>query len=195
MQSLVVSTLICLGIALCAESSAQCVGDCDNNGAVTIAEIVEAVGLALRGTSTGACLAVDSDDNDRVSIDELVLAVNSAVAGCADPTPTPTPTGFTISGCVDEFPTGGTCTHPGATVMLNPGGVLSERRPGDRRFYFVGIVPGEYTLMVVGPCTSQGCWEELAVSVVDRDVTVHIRAIPFPTPTVVVSQDLPSDPR
>jgi DNA-binding beta-propeller fold protein YncE len=61
---------------------AVCAGDCDGNRAVTIDELLRAVGVALDLSPTDACAAADADHNERVSVDELIQAVNRALNGC-----------------------------------------------------------------------------------------------------------------
>jgi glucose/arabinose dehydrogenase len=63
----------------------SCVGDCDGNGAVSIDEIITAVGIALDSQALEICGAADADGDGGVTVDEIVGAVNSALAGCAAP--------------------------------------------------------------------------------------------------------------
>jgi hypothetical protein len=65
-----------------------CVGDCDDDGTVTISELVQGVGGAL---GRGACAAFDFDVDDEISVRELIMAVNASMNGCV-PNATPTPT-------------------------------------------------------------------------------------------------------
>lgn len=60
-----------------------CAGDCDGNGAVTIDELIAALGIALDGTAPDACSAADLDGDGRLFIDELLRAVAAALNGCA----------------------------------------------------------------------------------------------------------------
>lgn len=60
---------------------APCAGDCDGNGAITVAEIVSAVRQALGGPT--ACASADRDRNGVVAIAELVAMVAAALHGCA----------------------------------------------------------------------------------------------------------------
>lgn len=69
-------------------SAAACVGDCDGDGGVTIAELVRLVGAAL-GQPSVAC-AIDADVP--ITIDRLVRAVANALVGCRGFPSTPTPT-------------------------------------------------------------------------------------------------------
>ncbi|MCX8073765.1 MAG: hypothetical protein N3C12_15160 [Candidatus Binatia bacterium] len=59
-----------------------CVGDCDNNGEVTVEEIVRAVNIGLGSGLVADCTAVDHDEDGTVTVDEIVAAVNAALFGC-----------------------------------------------------------------------------------------------------------------
>ena len=67
---------------------APCVGDCDDDGTVTIDELLRGVNIALGNAVVGECPAFDCNDNSSVTIDCLVKAVNAALNGC-----TPKPAG------------------------------------------------------------------------------------------------------
>ncbi len=67
-----------------------CVGDCNGDGAVSIADLITAVNISLGATDVSACAAADRDGNGQVSIAELVAAVGNGLRGCP-PTPTPEP--------------------------------------------------------------------------------------------------------
>jgi dienelactone hydrolase len=76
-----------LGLASGPVGAADCPGDCDDNGAVTVNELVLGVHLALQGPAGGAgvmsvCTAFDLDGNGVVTIDELLEAVGAALRGC-----------------------------------------------------------------------------------------------------------------
>jgi hypothetical protein len=60
-----------------------CVGDCDDDGSVTVAELIRGVRIALGLDAPGDCLAFDSDGNGTVSVAELIAAVRSSLDGCA----------------------------------------------------------------------------------------------------------------
>jgi hypothetical protein len=68
-----------------------CVGDCGNDGTVTIDELLKGVNIALGTLSLGQCSCFDMSGDSAVTIDELLVAVNNALNGCQFPTPTPTP--------------------------------------------------------------------------------------------------------
>ena len=68
----------------------ECLGDCDQNGVVDVAELVTGVDIALHPHSTEfhpgidfiRCGLMDGDLDRQVSISELVGAVNNALSGC-----------------------------------------------------------------------------------------------------------------
>ncbi len=59
-----------------------CVGDCDADGTVTIAELVHAVALAL-GRPVAWCGNADADASGSVQVNEVVAAVAASLQGCA----------------------------------------------------------------------------------------------------------------
>ena len=79
------ASVIVLSVALLGSptgAGAACVGDCDGDGAVTVAEVVRLVNVALQLTAVETCPAGDADGNGAVTIDELITAVGAALAGC-----------------------------------------------------------------------------------------------------------------
>jgi len=63
---------------------AACAGDCDQDGSVTVDEVILGVNIALGTTSVDVCLAMDSSGDGIVTVDEVVTAVNHALDGCAN---------------------------------------------------------------------------------------------------------------
>lgn len=59
-----------------------CVGDCNDDGQISVAEIVTGVNIALQRLPLDRCVAFDLDGNGTVSISELILAVNASLFGC-----------------------------------------------------------------------------------------------------------------
>jgi hypothetical protein len=59
-----------------------CVGDCDDNGAVAINELILGVNIALEVTLITECPAFDTDGSEQVSVNELVAGVNAALGEC-----------------------------------------------------------------------------------------------------------------
>jgi hypothetical protein len=71
-------------------AAAQCCGDCNGDGEVTINELITAVNNALQGCGAAAQCCGDCNGNGDVTINELITAVTNALQGCTAPTPTPT---------------------------------------------------------------------------------------------------------
>lgn len=61
--------------------STPCDGDCNDDGAVTVNELVMCVNMAL-GTSD-ACHVCDVNGDGEVTVNEIIAAVNAALNGCA----------------------------------------------------------------------------------------------------------------
>jgi hypothetical protein len=59
-----------------------CSGDCNNDGAVTVDELITSIGIALGDTDLDVCRAGDLDGNGTIAIDELLTAVNRALIDC-----------------------------------------------------------------------------------------------------------------
>jgi RHS repeat-associated protein len=93
-------------------AAAQCRGDCDGDGEVTIDELARGVSILLDPALLPLCPELDQDGSGNVEIDELLLAVNNALRGCeAEGTRTPTPTS-TPGGPISPTP-----TRAGAPVL------------------------------------------------------------------------------
>jgi dienelactone hydrolase len=73
----VVCALFCAGRA-----GASCVGDCDGDGAVSIADLITGVAQSLAPGAPLTCAAFDRNADEMVTIDELIAAVSSALNGC-----------------------------------------------------------------------------------------------------------------
>ena len=73
---------------------AQCIGDCDNSGAVTVDELVKGAHIALGSLPLGECPQFDCNNTGHMPLECLIVAVNNALGECAVPlaTATPTPT-------------------------------------------------------------------------------------------------------
>ncbi len=59
-----------------------CVGDCDGDGNVSIAELIRGINIALGNALLDVCPSFDVNDNQTVNINELIQAINAALAGC-----------------------------------------------------------------------------------------------------------------
>jgi hypothetical protein len=60
----------------------SCPGDCDNDGQVTVSNLITAVNIALGNAPAVDCSAVDTDGGGDVAVNELIQAVNAALIGC-----------------------------------------------------------------------------------------------------------------
>ncbi len=85
--------LVGLFLVVPVSGSAQtCVGDCDGDAQVSIAELVRGVRIALGEVAVAECEAFDVDGDGRVTVSELILAVRAALDACVADTATPTQT-------------------------------------------------------------------------------------------------------
>jgi hypothetical protein len=59
-----------------------CVGDCNEDGEVTIDDLIIMVNIAQGSQSVNACTNGDANSDGEITIDEILLAVNAALNGC-----------------------------------------------------------------------------------------------------------------
>lgn len=59
-----------------------CSGDCDNDRAVALSELITGAQISLSLRSISDCPAANADTDDNVDIHELILAVRAALFGC-----------------------------------------------------------------------------------------------------------------
>jgi hypothetical protein len=59
-----------------------CQGDCNDNGVVSVDEIIRGVVIATGALEVGNCPAFDANGDGRVSINELIGAIAKALEGC-----------------------------------------------------------------------------------------------------------------
>jgi len=79
--------------------AAPCVGDCNNNGAVAVNELILGVNISLEKRDLSECPGFDRNGNGVIAVNELILGVNSSLDGCevaptatpSEPVATPTP--------------------------------------------------------------------------------------------------------
>ena len=57
-------------------------GIANDDGQVTIAELIRGVNIALGNTPVSACPAFDRDGDGQVTVAELIAAVTASLAGC-----------------------------------------------------------------------------------------------------------------
>jgi len=63
----------------------RCVGDCGNDGQVTVDEILTMVNIALGNADVSDCDSGDVNNDGQITVDEILTAVNAALSGCATP--------------------------------------------------------------------------------------------------------------
>lgn len=61
---------------------ATCAGDCNEDGAVTIDELIAGIGIALGNGSASNCTAADVNRDGEITIDELLAGINRGLTGC-----------------------------------------------------------------------------------------------------------------
>ena len=78
-------TFGCVGVRRIAtliegEGPISCLGDCDGDGAITIAELVRGMSIALGSAALAVCPTFDVDGDGQVAVDELLRAVRRSLA-------------------------------------------------------------------------------------------------------------------
>lgn len=91
-EFLLIASVLAKVATTAAHGAAGCVGDCDGDGAVSIAELVSGIDIALGNLPPAACAAFACSAHNG-SISCAVRAVRNALDGCPAPTATPLPAG------------------------------------------------------------------------------------------------------
>ena len=122
------ATLLLVGTvllgAVAQRATAQCVGDCNGDGMVTINELIVGVNIVLGDLPVSACEAFANSEG-QVTMAQLILGVNNALNGCPAVSPTPTetptvtPTGTPAAGAC-TFQSGPTQSHLELNVQASP---------------------------------------------------------------------------
>ena len=60
-----------------------CIGDCHDDGHVTVDEILTIVNIALGNAEMSECEVGDTDKDGEITVDEILVAVNNALQGCS----------------------------------------------------------------------------------------------------------------
>jgi len=126
---------VCRGGTCTRTRRSPCPGDCDGDVAVTGAEVVSGVSIALGCRSLATCRAFDANGNGRVTVDEILGATVARQSGCAAAIASPTGTAlydthisFDSLTAVDTL--GQTSTVAGVTTLaieVGPNDSLSLR--------------------------------------------------------------------
>jgi hypothetical protein len=70
--------------ATSAVTPTACIGDCDRDGQVTVAEIIKLLKCALRVTPVELpCDCADVERDGGIRVADIVIAVNNALIGCS----------------------------------------------------------------------------------------------------------------
>jgi hypothetical protein len=138
-----------------------CPGDCGDNGAVTVDELVRGVNIALGLQAVSSCPPADTDGDGTVTVAELVQAVNASIFGCPPGPPTPTATDTAT-----ETPTPSPSTTPTATSSATRTRTRS-RTPTPTVTPLVSVCGG-------GPLTTT---PQICSLVVDPDPTVSLGTV------------------
>ena len=77
-----------------------CVGDCNDDGAVAVNELITGVNINLGNRPAADCTAFDTNDDGMVAVNELIQGVNANLQGCVS-APTATPGGDTPTATPD----------------------------------------------------------------------------------------------
>ncbi len=77
-----IAIIALFGFGMTPRAARACVGDCDGNGTVTVAEIITMVNIALGNVPVSECLPGDADSGGQITVDEILQAVNNALNGC-----------------------------------------------------------------------------------------------------------------
>ncbi|MFI5398464.1 MAG: matrixin family metalloprotease [Candidatus Binatia bacterium] len=59
-----------------------CTGDCNEDGVVTVDELLTMVNIALGNATIAQCQAGDANGDGHITVDEILTAVNNALNGC-----------------------------------------------------------------------------------------------------------------
>jgi hypothetical protein len=62
-----------------------CIGDCKNDGYVTVDDILTMVNIALGNADVLTCSAGDANHDGQITVDEILTGVNEALNGCSVP--------------------------------------------------------------------------------------------------------------
>lgn len=161
--------LVALTLLAAAPLHAACIGDCDGDGDVAVAELIGLIGCALDPLPVERpCVACPAADAMPQTISTLIAAVNNALNGCPRER-------FRVTVRVGERP-GATGYSRGGTVTLQPLGLTRGNccLP-EPDFVFEDVPPGEYTVSYGSTCNPFGCFvRDVPVRVVDTDAYAYI---------------------
>ena len=59
-----------------------CTGDCNDDGTISVDEVLTAVNIALGNVAASACPLADINGDQQILVDELLAAINNLLNGC-----------------------------------------------------------------------------------------------------------------
>lgn len=65
------------------DATAACAGDCDEDGNVTVDEVVEGINIALGVDGVVQCRRLDGNGDGNITVDEILTAIGHALTGCS----------------------------------------------------------------------------------------------------------------
>jgi hypothetical protein len=132
---------------------AQCLGDCDDSGTVTVGELVTGVNIALGAGALASCQALDADGDEQVAIAELIRAVGYLLEGCPLP---PTTAGIVFGAEANRlFAYSGEPGFPRQVVIPSDRDAPGEGRDINGQICFTRGPRGELRF-IAGEDTNQG---------------------------------------
>jgi hypothetical protein len=65
-----------------ATATPSCAGDCENDGQVTVDDLVKLINIALGIRDLEDCLPGDTNNDSLITVEEIIQATNNALNGC-----------------------------------------------------------------------------------------------------------------
>lgn len=112
----------------------MCTGDCDGDDAVTVAELLTLVNIALGTTDVGPCDAGDGNHDGEITVVDLLAAVTNALDGCPR----------NLDGTITYY--GSSIPVSGAEVELAGPTTRMTQTDANGQFVFVDVPPGAWRL-------------------------------------------------
>jgi len=70
------------GVCLRGPVEDVCAGDCDENGVITVDEILVVIRIALGEADLATCASADRTDDGQITVEEIIATVDRALDGC-----------------------------------------------------------------------------------------------------------------
>lgn len=70
------------GVCLPGMNEGACSGDCNQDGEITVDEILVVIQIGLGQANLGVCPSADRSDDGMITVDEIIVAVDLALDGC-----------------------------------------------------------------------------------------------------------------